>query len=97
MGNFYLCIEKLGKLFQFISIHLLATSSYQKSFKLSVLFIVMISLSCFKAEAVIGALEKYLLGNVAFVYLLKLWEMPIRDFISLVHLLVPPACIFTKR
>ena len=54
----YLYTETLRKLFQFISIHLLATSSYQKRFKLSVLFIIMMSLSCFKAEAVIGVLQK---------------------------------------
>ena len=53
-------IEKLGKLFQLISIHLLATSSHQKSFQLPALFILMISLSCFKVvgEGVTGVLQK---------------------------------------
>ena len=35
--------------------------------------------------------------KVAFAILLKPWELPVRDFILAVYLLVPPACNLSKR
>ena len=98
MENFFVCIGKFGKLFPFISIHLLASSSCQDYFKLSVLFIIMVSRSWFKAEVVISRCSaKIVVRQCGFCALVK----ALRNACEMFHfsgcLLVPPPCDFTKR
>ena len=61
MVNFFCAVENLERFFHksysisnFFSMHILATSFYENSFKLLMLFIIMILQSYFKEEVIIG-------------------------------------------